>query len=300
MAMDMGTERRTSASMGTMGQLEERIYGQEANIGFFGMLRAIVLGFKDGRYLGKRLFIRDINALYRQSLLGWAWAIIIPALSTAVWVFLNKSGIMNIEVPGVPYPIFVLSGMVLWQSFLEALNAPLMSFNGSLRVLTKINFPKEALIISGIYKVMFNLGIKLCLLLLLFLYYGYNPGWGILLAPLAIIALILLGFSIGIIILPIGALYNDVNRVIQAGSQFVFLLTPILYPIAMEGSRYYIDRANPLAVMLTYARDLLLGLDTADLSSWYTLHAVVFGFLLLIGLIIYRLSVPILVERMGS
>ncbi len=276
------------------------VYDAGSGDGIFTLFKQVILDFGRGSFLAKRLFIRDIRALYRQSFLGLSWAIIVPIVSTAVWVYLNAKGIVKVETPGVPYPIFVLSGMILWQTFLESLNAPIMSFNAARSILTKINFPREALILAGFYKVLFNLAIKVGLLVALFAYYGFAPNGDIIYALPLIFSVILLGFSIGIFITPIGVLYTDVQRIIQASSQFIFLLSPIIYPFATEGSKALIDKLNPVAVFINVARNTMIKGYDEMLMTPYFIHLAIFSFLLLIGLLIYRMSIPIIVERMGS
>lgn len=281
-------------------ELPSTVYDANSKEGVLALMVAIYQSFIKGNYLAKRIFIRDFKALYRQSLLGISWAFVIPIVSTLVWVYLNNSGVVKIDLPEVPYPIYVLSGMILWQGFLDGLNAPIMSFNNAKPFLTKINFPREALILSGFYRVTFNMYLKLVILIPLFFFYGFNPGWTILMAIPLMVVVVLLGFSLGVIVTPVGILYNDVQRLIQAGSQFIFLLSPIIYPIANEGVRRTVDLFNPIGVMVNFCRNYLLGLSNADIMGPFLIHALIFGTLLVIGLVAYRISVPLLIERMGS
>jgi ABC-type polysaccharide/polyol phosphate export permease len=73
------------------------------------------------RELAWRLLVRNISAHYRQSLLGYAWAFVPPLFTTLIWVFLSSQNILDIGNNGMPYPLFVLTGTILWQNFVEAL-----------------------------------------------------------------------------------------------------------------------------------------------------------------------------------
>jgi lipopolysaccharide transport system permease protein len=113
---------------------------------------------KESRFLGKQLFKRDIKGMFRQSVLGITWAIFPPFLSAGLWVFLNYSGAVNITETGVPYPIFVMCGTVLFTTFTHALNMPADAVTAGKSIMAKLNFPREALLINAFYKVLFDFG----------------------------------------------------------------------------------------------------------------------------------------------
>ena len=100
--------------------------------------------------------MRDISSQYRQSAMGVMWALINPLTTTAVWMFLSTSRLVQVAVTGLPYPVFVFTGTLLWSILIDALNAPLSQVNANKALLAKINFPREALILSGIYQTLYN------------------------------------------------------------------------------------------------------------------------------------------------
>lgn len=275
------------------------VYSAETKFSIVHGLRSMLRDFRNGFGLAKRLFIRDTRSQYRQSLLGFSWAVFVPLASTMVWVLLNKSGILKVDDLAVPYPIFVLSGILLWQSFLESLNAPLQMFHKSKSILTKINIPKESLILAGWFKVLLNLGIKLVIFLLLSVYYGGILGSEILLFLPMLFMLTLFGLTFGIILTPIGSLYGDVQRIIQSGSQLFFFLTPIIYPAREVGVFQVIDRFNPVAVFIDSCRYALTGVGNIDWGVYLSYCAVLI-LLFFLAMAVYRISMPIIIERVGS
>ena len=66
------------------------------------------------RGLGYRLFIRDFTAKYKQSLFGFLWVIFLPLFTVAVFVGMNRAGILNIKDTTIPYTVFVLFGITVW------------------------------------------------------------------------------------------------------------------------------------------------------------------------------------------
>jgi lipopolysaccharide transport system permease protein len=275
----------------TYGDEEKSAVGSN----FIGILR----GFRNGYGLGKQLAIRDIRAMYRQSALGILWAVFTPIAQTLVWVFLSEADVLNVGETEAAYPIFVLSGIMLWTTFLGMVNAPLAMFNSSRSILSKININKESLIIAGFIKELFNLAIRFVVLIPLFFY--FNVGWSqyMLLAPLLIIGTLIFGLTIGVLITPIGVLYKDVQRFIITFSQLFFFLSPFIRPAQTEGWFGLWDRYNPVSVLICSARDTLLGIPYQDWAVYGVYMAVVLVFMVL-SMLLYRSSLPIIVERMGS
>ena len=184
------------------------VYSANAtNRSLFAILMAIFRELPEAHELGLRLFKRNLKAMYRQSLLGFAW-LVPPLITAALWIFLRGSNVMSVGDTGIPYPVFVLIGTMMWQIFSEAMQAPIKNVISNKSMLVKINIPREALLLSGIYEVLFNVLIKLGLLVIIFVVFKQAVGVSLLLAPIGILSLLLCGFSLGLILTPIGPVYG--------------------------------------------------------------------------------------------
>jgi len=251
------------------------------------------------RELAWRLVVRDISAQYRQAFLGILWAFILPVANTLAWVFLNSSGVVKIADTPLPYPVYVFSGTMLWAIFMDALNAPLQQTNAAKGMLAKLNFPREALIVSGIYQALFNTVIKIVLLMVVLVVAGINPGWNVLLFPIGLLSLFLVGTVIGLLITPVGMLYTDVGKALPLLMQFLMYVTPVVYPMPQGGWTSLMVSANPLTPLIMTARSWLTGLPS-DYLGYFCLVNVVALFMLLVVWVVYRLAMPILIERMSA
>jgi lipopolysaccharide transport system permease protein len=251
------------------------------------------------RELAWQLFIRDINTQYRQSLLGIFWAFV-PPIVTAVGLTLAKNAnAINIGETDIPYPAYVMLSMALWQTFTEAVSGPMQAIAQAKSMLVRINFPREALVLAKLSEVAFNFGIKLLLIVALFIFYKLPVTWSIFLAPVALIHLILLGLAIGILLAPLGALYDDVSKALTFVLSFWLLLTPVLYPVPKTGVIQRLVEMNPVAPLLTTTRELLTtGIVSNPEGFWIASGLTLL--LLLIGWLYYRLAMPYIVERIGS
>lgn len=283
-----------------MTQLPVTVYSPESSLASpVKMLRDMFHDLSSGRELALRLAVRDIKAQYRQAFLGILWAFILPLANTVTWIFLSKSGIVKVSDTGLPYPVYVFTGTMLWAIFMDALNAPMQQVNNARSMLSKLNFPREALIVSGIYQTLFNATIKVVLILAALLLMGIQPGWSLLLLPLGVLSLVLVGTTLGMLITPVGLLYGDIGRAMPLLMQFFMYVTPVVFPMPKDGWAATLFNLNPLTPLILTSRDWLTGQDPAMWSQFLAVNAIA-AILLLVVWAVYRLAMPILIERMGG
>ncbi len=280
--------------------METTVYTPESQLRTPGRLVAAM--WRDllaSRELAWRLLVRDISARYRQSVLGILWAFLPPIATAAVFIILNRAAVINVGTTDIPYPAFVMFGTVLWQLFVDSLNAPLKAVRANRSILTKINLPREAFILSAVGQVAFDFGIRLLILAGVYVIFRVPLTWGLLLAPFAILMLMLMGFVIGLLLTPVGMLYTDVAVALSTVTSLWFFVTPVVYPAPETGILSVLIKLNPVSPLLVGARDLATLGTLPDVGSF----AIVSGVTLLGVLVMwvfYRVSLPILIERMGA
>jgi len=263
-------------------------------------LRGIVNDLPAAHELGYRLFKRNLKAQYRQSVLGFAWALIPPVLTALLWIFLRQNGVMRIADTGISYPVFVFTGTILWQIFSEAIMSPLRSINANKAMLAKINIPREGLLLSGIYELIFSMVIKLGILALMLVWFRQEISWqGLLMVPVGLLAMMLSGYAIGLALTPAGMLFTDVERGIGAILPFLMYLTPVIYPRPGSGMLAALMKINPLAVLLPQTRNWLTAQPPLDMPAFW-IWSGVFLVLFVLSLIVFRLAMPMIIERIGS
>ncbi|WP_286760396.1 ABC transporter permease [Salegentibacter sp. UBA1130] len=276
--------------------LQTRIYQKENKLSPGNLLRESLGDIYSSRFLARQLAERDIKAQYRQSYLGIIWAFITPLATAVVWIFLNMSGTIRVTDTGIPYPVYAFTGTLLWSIITEAVNSPTSSTNSARGLLSKINFPKEALIISGIYKLLFNSSIKIILLLVFVFLFGIGFHWSLLLLPLVILGAILFGTTIGLFLTPISMLYKDVGKIVGMGFSFLMYITPVVYAVPDEGLMRTVMEINPFTPIILTSRDLITGASPEYLTYYFIVLAATVP-LFFLALLAYRISIPIIVER---
>jgi lipopolysaccharide transport system permease protein len=277
-------------------KLERRVYQKENNLSPGKMLKESLGDIYRSRFLARQLAERDIKAQYRQSYLGIIWAFITPLATAAVWVFLNLSGTIQVTDTGVAYPVYAFSGTLLWSIITEAVNSPAQSTNAARGLLSKINFPKEALVISGIYKLLFNSSVKIILLLAFVFFFGIGFHWSLLLLPFVVLGALLFGTTIGLLLTPIGMLYKDVAKFTAMGFSFLMYITPVVYAVPDEGLMRTVMEINPFTPIILTSRDLITGASPEYLTYYFMVLGITIP-LFFLALLAYRISIPIIVER---
>jgi lipopolysaccharide transport system permease protein len=263
------------------------------------LFREMFRDLSASRELAWRLFVRDTSARYRQSMLGYIWAFLPPIVATFTFVLLNRSGVLSTGPTPIPYPAFVIVGTLLWQVFADAINGPIKAVSAAKAMLVKINFPREAILLSALYEVVFNFAIRLVLLIIVFGYYRILPAPTAPFAIAGVIAILCLGFMIGLLLTPVGILYTDIGQALAMVLGFWMLITPVVYSPPSSGTLALLGRINPVSPLVATTRDWL----TVGASGQFLPALCVFGVtlaLLVAGWISYRLAMPILVERIGG
>ena len=281
-------------------ELKTTVYSAEASSrSVLFHLGGVFRDLPQAHELGYRLFKRNLKALYRQSLLGFGWALFPPLATAALWIFL-RNNVMTMGDTGIPYPVFVLTGTILWQMFNEAMLAPLKQVTANKAMISKINIPREGLLLSGIYEMIFNILIKIGLLAIIYLYFGQSASLsGLLLVPVGIFAISLTGFAIGLALTPLGMLYNDINKGLTVILPFLMYMTPVVYPKPTGGAIGLIMQINPMATLIPVTRNWFTAQPVHDMQMFW-LFTTGFAVLFLFSLIVYRLAMPMIIERIGS
>lgn len=249
--------------------------------------------------LAWRISMRDFKSQFRQSLLGMLWAFITPLLSTVVWILLQSAGVIQLKNTGIPYAAYVFSGTMIWSIFTESVFAPLQSTQQAKGIMGKINFPKEALLLSGLYKTFGNGLIRIALVIVAFIFLGIYPSIEILFLPFFLIGLISVGFCVGLLLTPFGMLFNDVGRAIPLALQLTMYLSPVIYNIPENPIFSKVMLLNPLTSIIINIRNSMSGLEFVHIDNFMFVQ--LFAFMLtLLGWRFYRFSIPIIVERSGS
>lgn len=251
------------------------------------------------RELAWRLMVRDISAQYRQAMLGMIWAFIPPIMMALGFTLAKNANVFTVGETDIPYPAYVMFNTALWQTFVDAATGPVQAVIQAKPMLARVNFPREAIVLAKLGEVGFNFGIKLILIVGLFLYFRVPVSWSVVLTPVPLIHLILLGTLVGVLLAPIGVLYQDVSKSLNMVMGFWLFLTPVIYPVPTEGLFGVLVAWNPVTPLLSTIRELATtGTLSNPVGFWVVSGGTWVG--LMLTWIGFRIAIPYVVERVTS
>jgi lipopolysaccharide transport system permease protein len=221
-----------------------------------GAWRVMAVELWEARELAASLFMRGLTARYKQALLGFAWAVIVPFVAIGTFVLLNRVGIVVVGPTDVPYPLFALVGLSVFQLFSTGIISACGALVEAGDMIAKVSFPREVLVVAAIAQAAFEFLIKLVLIVAACVFYQYLPPAGVVLFPIVLLPLVVLTLGAGLVLSLMNAIFRDTAQAVGVLMTFLMFLTPVLYPA--RGAREFLFRLNPLTALIEAPRDLLI------------------------------------------
>jgi lipopolysaccharide transport system permease protein len=263
-------------------------------------IRRFARDFMRSRHVVREMFRRDLTSQYRQTLLGFLLSIL-PALTITAWAILFRSAhLINVGSTTVPYPFFVLCGMMIWSAFLDAIDAPIQGVLSEQALLSKSSIPPEAVTFARLGQVFVNFAAKAVMVGIAAALYRIHAPWTIVFAPVGVALVVALGTGLGLVLAPINLIYRDVSKVLPVITTFWFFLTPIVFVSPRQGvASLVMEELNPVTRILVSTRNLMLpGTAGPPEALW---GAAIFAIgLLCFGLVFHRIAMPIVIDRANA
>lgn len=223
------------------------------------------------RYRGllRLLVRRDLTVRYKRSMLGVWWTLLNPLLTVAVmWAVFST--IFRFEIPGgVPYVVYVLSGVMLITFFSQGVVASGSSIVGSAGILSKVYVPAEVFAVAPALAALVNFGINILLLLVVQLIAGVGIPLTALLAPIPLLFLVMFVAGMGMMVASLAVAYRDVLDIVGVLLTLTMYATPGFYPVTIVPDRFlFLIYVNPLYSYLEVFRGLIYGGGFAPGWMW--------------------------------
>jgi lipopolysaccharide transport system permease protein len=201
---------------------------------------------------------RDIKLRYKQTVIGVLWVVLQPVVNTVIFtVFFGNFA--KIPSGSLPYPVFVLLGLVFWGFFSASLSHAASIFIENEQLVKKVYFPRELLPISTIGTAFVDFLVTMLVLLVLLVVYRVTPYWQFFaFLPLAILITVLTTAGLGLLLASVNIKYRDVRYVIPFFLQTLIFVTPVIYPLnIVRPSFQYLLALNPMTGVIDTLRSTL-------------------------------------------
>jgi lipopolysaccharide transport system permease protein len=176
---------------------------------------------------------RDVKIKYKQTVLGFLWAVLQPLFMMLIFTYFFGRA-LNIPSQDLPYPVYVFSGLLIWNMFSTGLTNASNSMVNNASIIKKIYFPRLIIPASAILVALFDFFMAFAIFICLLLFYQQPLSWlAILLWPAAIFITIIAALGMGSWLAALNVKYRDFRYVIPFLVQVLFFLTPVIYPVSM-------------------------------------------------------------------
>ena len=201
---------------------------------------------------------RDISARFRQSIIGYGWAVVRPLVSAAIFTLVFHV-FVRVKTE-IPYPIFAFAGLIPWMYFSTTFSGITGSVVSSSSLIRKVYFPRLLLPLSTVFVGLVELALQFVVLLMMMVFYRYTPGWPILTLPFFVLVIIFTALAFGIWLTALNVAYRDIGMAVPFIVQIWMYLCPIVYPISSVPEKFQALYAlNPMVGVIEGFRWSLLG-----------------------------------------
>jgi len=202
---------------------------------------------------------RDLKVRYKQAALGAGWAVLQPFLLMVVFsLFFGR--VLRVPTFGVPYPLFLFPGLIVWTYLANTLAKIGIGLVEQQATATKVYFPRLLIPLSGLVVGLVDLAVASVLLAGMMLFYHVAVTPSVLLAPFFVALAVATAFSVGIWLAALNVEYRDIQHVIPFLIQVWFFVTPVFYPVQLLEKRWwFVYGLNPMAGALEGVRWALFG-----------------------------------------
>jgi lipopolysaccharide transport system permease protein len=219
-----------------------------------------LIRYKDLLYF---MVLREVKVLYKQTILGFSWAIIRPVFSMIIFsVIFGK--LAKIPSDGIPYPIFSYTALVPWTYFASSMTKSTGSLVGNAGIFTKVYFPRLIIPITPVIAGLVDFAIALVIVFFLMAFYGIAPTLNILWLPMLTLIMIMTATGIGMWLSALAIQYRDVRHAINFLSQLMMYAAPVVWPVSLLNEKFGDNFAfwyglYPMAGVIEGFRSALIG-----------------------------------------
>lgn len=227
---------------------------------------------------------RELTAKHKRSVLGWAWSLINPAATLAIYTVVFGT-FMRIEPPIAgngttkSFALFLFVGLIQWNFFNAIVNGSMGSLEGAGGMLSKVYFPPESPAIANLLSSLVQVGIETAIAIFVFSLMG-NVSWTLIFMIPVVMLVAVFSLGVGLFVSVYNIMYRDINYLVGIAMQILFYATPIIYPITLipeqlhgVPARWIVENLNPLTAFVGAARDALYLLQPPTAEEWLVMAA---------------------------
>jgi lipopolysaccharide transport system permease protein len=231
------------------------------------------------RELLYRMVERDIMVRYKQTAMGFGWAVFMPLLNTAVFsvIFMR---VAPIDTGGIPYPLFAFTGLLAWNYFASSLRFAVLSLSSNAVLVGKVYFPREILPASAVLVSAVDAMVASIVLVVMLIYFRQPVGFAVASLPVVFIVQTALTIGIGLMLAMANLFFRDIKYLFEVTITILMFGTSVLYPVnSVEGWPGVILALNPMTQIIQAYRDILFHNTPPVSAGFFGTALIAFGLL---------------------
>lgn len=209
----------------------------------------------------------------------------------------HSTGLLKSGETGLPYPLFVFLGAVLWQTFLETATLAHRAIEGARSYITRVRFSREALILAQVYEILFVSTVRILAVLAFLAIFASLTWYSAMIIVVCNLTALAFGVGFSMLCMPFTILFSDLQHTIRLILNYGIFLTPAMYQPEKGSILAFVIGLNPISALMQAARDVSTGAPISGSTSLL----VVLGLSIVMsiaGIVLVRISTPIVIERM--
>jgi len=231
---------------------------------------------------------RDLKIRFQQTFIGVFWIILQPLIQMLIF-YVILGLFVKVPTDNIPYPVFYLSGFIVWQLFLQIVNYSAYSLLGNIGLIIKAYFPRLALPLSTTIGSLIDFCASFIILLIFLLANHYAITTRYLLLPVLLLLTLFFSLGVGLFFGALMVVFRDTKNLLTFILQVWMFASPIIYPISIVPEKYRsIFYLNPITGLIEAFRWVFLGTNDLPSLSYFALSAATGIVLLFLGMIVFR------------
>lgn len=200
---------------------------------------------------------RDLLLRYKQTVMGFAWAVFMPLINTAVFsVIFTRVAPMDV---GMPYPLFAFCGLLTWNFFAASLRFASVSLTSNVNLVTKVYFPREIFPISAVLVSLVDFAVASLVLVGLMVWYHVGIHWTLVLLPVVLLVQLAFTVAMALLLSMANLFYRDVKYLSDIVLTVWMFVTSVVYPVSKIGGKLSVAMTfNPMTPIIDAYRDVLV------------------------------------------
>lgn len=269
-------------------------------LGVFSAWKQVIRNIYTYRALLAEMIRISIRSQYKKSFIGVAWMFILPIITIAVWLLLNRAGIFNPGPMDIPFPVYVMITSTIWSFFFGLQDMLSRSISQGAQHFLMAEYPHEIMVLEKLIVQLIYFTAPLLLNLVLLWYFDIAVSWKLIFFPLVILPLLCMSVALGMLFSIMEVVAVDLGKLANKAMSTLIYFTPVIYsPDSPSGLLKTLVQWNPLTYLISSARQIIIH-GTLYQPEYYAYSAVFAVLLLVVSVRIYYIAEARIMERIAA